>query len=215
MNHVKRPLALVVLLALLTACGVVRAPSMDATGKDTFEDDVNSARVLSEEFWKQQFAALGRTYRPVTEFVAYEGEGGPRCGGQPSVPNNAFYCPAGHFIAYDARWMRGLWEEMGDGSVYLIIPHEFGHAVQAQLETSFQLNVQQELQADCYAGGTLVALVKSGALRAEPGDEEELLLNLAAAGDPDEDWFNPQAHGTAEQRQASFAVGYRDGVGGC
>ncbi|WP_246268106.1 neutral zinc metallopeptidase [Nonomuraea typhae] len=211
-----RPLTLVLLLVLLAACGVVRPRSMEAAPQeDTFEDDVTSARVLSEEFWKQQFVALGRTYRPVQDFVAYDGENGPMCGDQPSVPNNAFYCPLGHFIAYDARWMRGLWQDMGDGSVYLIIPHEFGHAVQAQLETQFQLNVQQELQADCYAGGTLAALVKSGTLRAEPGDEEELLLNLAAAGDPTEDWFNPQAHGTAEQRQASFAAGYRDGVGGC
>ena len=131
------------------------------------------------------------------------------------MPNNAFYCPAGHFIAYDRAWMEGLWSEMGDGSVYLIIPHEFGHAVQSQLQTGFRLNVQIELQADCYAGGTLKALIDSGALTAEPGDEDELLLNLAAAGDPTDDWLNPAAHGTAEQRQQSFATGYTRGVSAC
>lgn len=202
---------------MIASCGAVRPASRNEprTGEDTFANDLNTARQLTEEFWKQQFGALGRNYRPIADFVAYTGENGPSCGGQPSVPNNAFYCPAGHFIAYDENWLEGLWQEMGDGSVYLIIPHEFGHAVQAQLESAFELNVQQELQADCYAGGTLSALVRSGALSAEPGDEDELLINLEAAGDPAEDWFNPSAHGTAEQRQRSFATGYRGGVGDC
>lgn len=206
------------LLLVLTAvsCGlVVQAPSRDVRGADSFEDDVRSARELTEEFWRQQFQSRGATYRPVTRFVAYTGENGPSCGEQPAVPGNAFYCPLGHFIAYDRAWMEELWSRMGDGSVYLIIPHEFGHAVQAQLDTEFQLNIQMELQADCYAGGTLKALVESGVLRAEPGDEDELLLNLAAAGDPTDDWLDPAAHGTAEQRQRSFAAGYTRGVGAC
>ncbi|MEV0380130.1 neutral zinc metallopeptidase [Nonomuraea sp. NPDC050643] len=208
--------ALIVALVLLcAACGIVRPPSMDTRGADSFEDDVRAARELSEEFWKQQFQQLGRDYQPVRDFIPYSGESGPSCGGEPSVPNNAFYCPAGHFIAYDQSWMRMLWEKMGDGSVYVIIPHEFGHAVQAQLQTSFALNVQLELQADCYAGATLSALVSAQALTPEEGDENELFISLAAAGDPTDDWLNPSAHGTAEQRQASFVKGYRGGVGAC
>jgi predicted metalloprotease len=209
-------LALVVLLLVpLSACGVLDVPSRDRRGLDSFEDDVWGARTLSEEFWKQEFARSGLRYRPINAFVAYSGRNGPSCGGQPSAPNNAFYCSEGHFIAYDEEWLRDLWNRMGDGSVYLIIPHEFGHAVQAQLGTGFRLNVQMELQADCYAGGTLRALIDSGALMAEEGDEEELMLNLAAAGDPTDDWLDPAAHGTAEQRQRSFATGYTRGVSAC
>ncbi|MGN9836629.1 neutral zinc metallopeptidase [Nonomuraea sp. H19] len=209
-----RPL-IVVLALLLTACGVAPQPSMDTAEQDSFEDDVRTARTLTEQFWKQQFDRLGRTYRPLSDFIPYSGRSGPACGDRPSAPNNAYYCPKGHFIAYDQDWMEALWSEMGDGSVYLIIPHEFGHAVQVQLRTDLELNVRMELQADCYAGGTLSALVNSGALRAEPGDDSELLLSLAAAGDPTDDWLDPAAHGTAEQRQASFAKGYRNGVGAC
>ncbi|MGR6923961.1 neutral zinc metallopeptidase [[Actinomadura] parvosata] len=201
--------------AMVAACGVVRAPSMDRRGADSFEDDVVTARTLTEQFWSRQFQQLGRTYRPISDFIPYSGSAGPSCGDEAAVPNNAFYCPLGHFIAFDQEWMEGLWSDMGDGSVYVIIPHELGHAVQAQLRTSFALNVQIELQADCYAGGTLSALVASGALTTEPGDENELIRSLAAAGDPTDDWLNPAAHGTAEQRQASFARGYRDGVGAC
>ncbi|TDE50952.1 hypothetical protein E1295_19115 [Nonomuraea mesophila] len=193
----------------------MRPTSMDTEGADSFEEDVRTAYTLSEAFWKQQFEQLGENYRPLTDVVPYSGRSGPACGNESAVPNNAFYCPIGHFIAYDRDWMEMLWTEMGDGSVYVIIPHEIGHAVQAQLRTGFQFNVQVELQADCYAGGTLSALVRSGALRAEEGDEEELLYSLEAAGDPTDDWLDPSAHGTAEQRQASFAAGYRDGVSAC
>ncbi|MEU7741568.1 neutral zinc metallopeptidase [Nonomuraea sp. NPDC049158] len=214
MTPLRKSLALV-LVFLLAACGLTRPVSRDASGADTFEGDVRTARELTEAFWKQQFSALGRTYRPITDFVPYSGNSGPNCGGQPAVPNNAFYCPDGHFIAYDQDWMESLWSEMGDGSVYLIIPHEFGHSVQAQLRAGFELNVQAELQADCYAGGTLSSLVSAGALRAEPGDEDELILNLEAAGDATDDWLNPSAHGTAQQRQQSFANGFNGGVGAC
>ncbi|AQZ66795.1 YpfJ protein, zinc metalloprotease superfamily [[Actinomadura] parvosata subsp. kistnae] len=212
---ITRLLAGLLAVALVAACGVVRAPSMDRRGADSFEDDVVTARTLTEQFWSRQFQQLGRTYRPISDFIPYSGSAGPSCGDEPAVPNNAFYCPLGHFIAFDQGWMEGLWSDMGDGSVYVIIPHELGHAVQAQLRTGFTLNVQMELQADCYAGGTLSALVDSGALTTEPGDENELIRSLAAAGDPTDDWLNPAAHGTAEQRQASFARGYQDGVGAC
>ncbi|MDP9862933.1 MULTISPECIES: neutral zinc metallopeptidase [Streptosporangium] len=209
---------LVLLMATAAACGSDR-PGTDAATPaplgQTFESDLRLAKEFGEAYWRQTFSTDGLTYRPVTAFVPYRGDNGPDCGGQPSAPNNAFYCPAGHFIAYDESWMRELYDKMGDGSVYVIIPHELGHAVQAQLNSDFRLNVERELQADCYAGGTLGTLVRSGSLQAEPGDEDELLLNLAAAGDPTDDWLRPDAHGTAEQRQAVFAKGYNEGAAAC
>ncbi|GAA1278220.1 hypothetical protein GCM10009677_35590 [Sphaerisporangium rubeum] len=181
----------------------------------TFEEDVALARDLTEKFWEQRFQAAGRSYRPLTRFEAYSGNDGPDCGGQPSVPENAFYCPVGHFVAYDADWMRGLYDQLGDGSVYVIVPHEIGHAVQAQLMSDFSFSVERELQADCYAGGALGGLVQGGQLQAEDGDEDELMTNLAAAGDPTDAWWREDAHGTAAQRQQSFAGGYNNGVDSC
>ncbi|MER6577999.1 neutral zinc metallopeptidase [Nonomuraea sp. NPDC001023] len=215
MNLVRPRLLVLALVLLLAGCGLTRPASRDVQGADTFEDDIRAARTLTESFWTEFFDQQGMRYRPIADFIPYSGSSGPSCGGEPSVPNNAFYCPEGHFIAYDQAWMESLWNDMGDGSVYVIIPHEFGHAVQAQLRTGFELNVQAELQADCYAGGTLAALVGSGSLRAQPGDEDELMTSLEAAGDPTDDWLNPAAHGTAEQRQASFAGGYENGVRAC
>ncbi len=181
----------------------------------TFDEDVELARTFTERYWRQEFQAAGKTYRPLQKFVGYSGDGGPDCGGQPALPENAFYCPVGHFVAYDKDWLRSLYDESGDGAVYVIIPHEIGHAVQAQLMSDFSLNVQRELQADCYGGGALKGLIDEKQLEAENGDDEELLANLAAAGDPTDAWWRPDAHGTPVQRQQAFASGFTKGVGAC
>jgi predicted metalloprotease len=193
----------------------VAASDCSALDGKTFAGDVTLARCLTERFWARKFADSGATYQPVRQFISYEGENGPDCGNEKAVPNNAFYCPAGHFIAYDATWLKSLYDQLGDGAVYVIIPHEFGHAVQAQTVNNFSYNIERELQADCYAGGTISALINGKALKAEEGDGEELLTNLAAAGDPTDAWWAPDAHGTPAQRQASFAKGFQRGVAAC
>ncbi|MGV9304652.1 neutral zinc metallopeptidase [Nonomuraea sp. NPDC003727] len=217
-----RLLTAALLMLLLASCGgsaggssTAGASSSAGVQGDTFEEDVQLAQTYTEQFWAAQFRSIGRVYRPITEFIPYRGDKGPACGGEPAASGNAFYCPEGHFIAYDKDWMEQLWKQLGDGSTYLIIPHEIGHAVQAQLGTEFELNVQYELQADCYAGAALAGLVKADVLSAEPGDDKELMLNLQEAGDPDDDWFSPDAHGTAQQRQQAFTTGYTKGVGSC
>ncbi|WP_308170063.1 neutral zinc metallopeptidase [Acrocarpospora catenulata] len=182
---------------------------------DTFASDVRLARCLTEQFWARQFQAGGSTYRPVEAFIAYNGNDGPACGGQPAVPNNAFYCQDGHFIAFDASWLQGLYQQLGDGAVYVVIPHEFGHAVQAQLMQDFSYSVERELQADCYAGGALSALLRAGQIQDEEGDDTELLANLEAAGDPTDAWWQPGAHGTPERRQNAYITGYQQGVTAC
>ncbi|GAB1820227.1 hypothetical protein HerbRD11066_33910 [Herbidospora sp. RD11066] len=182
---------------------------------ETFSEDVRLARCLTEEFWTKQFAESGGTYQPISEFIEYNGTDGPACGGQPSVPNNAFYCPDGHFIAYDATWLQSLYDQLGDAAVYIVIPHEFGHAVQNQLESDHEFTIQSELQADCYAGGTLNGLITGNRLQAQEGDDAELMANLEAAGDPTDAWWEPGAHGTGEQRQLNFSRGFERGVGAC
>lgn len=226
----RRTLAVLLLLAVLIAsCGTLtgsspdRAQPRDAASRgtpcegtgDDFPGDVKLARCLTEWFWSQRFQESGGAYRPITRFVAYQGNNGPDCGGQPAVPENAFYCPYGHFIAYDATWLKAMYDQMGDGAVYVVIPHELGHAVQAQLVEDFRFNVERELQADCYAGAALSGLIRVGVLNTEQGDEEELLANLQAAGDPTDIWLAPDAHGTPRQRQQYFAHGYTEGTGGC
>ncbi|MBO3749231.1 neutral zinc metallopeptidase [Streptosporangiaceae bacterium NEAU-GS5] len=224
-------LAIALIATLTASCGIIKSPRdlsgpaedggassasspCDQSGDD-FAGDVGLARCLTEWFWSRQFQQSGQTYRPITRFVAYQGENGPDCGGQPAVPNNAFYCPAGHFVAFDETWLRAMYDQMGDGAVYVIIPHELGHAVQDQLVNDFRFNIQRELQADCYAGAALSGLVQAKYLRTEEGDSDELLTSLAEAGDPTDAWFAPDAHGTPAQRQNFFATGFDQGAAVC
>jgi predicted metalloprotease len=80
----------------------------------------------------------------------------------------------------------------GDSWVYLIIAHEWGHAIQNRLKNSLVAQ-QKELQADCLAGAALYgAAEKDRTPRIEPGD-----------------------HGDAFQRIENFSKGRTGGVKAC
>ena len=144
---------------------------------------------------------------------AYLGEDGPSCGGEPSVPFNAFYCPAEDFLAWDENLMAAGYEQIGDAWVYLIIAHEWAHAIQARLQRD-QVSVQAELQADCLAGATIFGAAERGLVEIEPGDTEELAATLQAVAD-DFPWTKESDHGDARERSASFSRGAQGGVQAC
>jgi predicted metalloprotease len=184
-------------------------------GEENFDEEVRAVAELVERFWADVFAAEGLAYEPVGAFGSYRAGDGTTCGGQLLVPDNALYCPPEDFIAFDERWLREFYEKTGDGVVYVIIPHEWGHAVQARLGSGFALGIEQELQADCYAGAFVAHALASGAVEEEAGDADEMFGNLAAVADPTDEWWRPDAHGTTAQRQGAFAEGVRGGVGAC
>ena len=101
--------------------------------------------------------------------------------------------------------MAAGYRQIGDAWVYLIIAHEWGHAIQARLQAD-QVSVAAELQADCLAGATLFGAADRGLLQFEQGDTEELAQTLAAVAD-DFPWTKESDHGDAQQRTASFNRG--------
>ena len=109
--------------------------------------------------------------------------------------------------------MAAGYQQIGDAWVYLIIAHEWGHAIQARLQAD-QVSVQAELQADCLAGATLFGAADRGLLQFEPGDTEELAKTLAAVAD-DFPWTKESDHGDAQQRTASFNEGAKGGPQAC
>jgi predicted metalloprotease len=222
-------LSLSVILAMLaiTAGGeILAAPptpvklSADTTvpGKrpsDSLSQEVNDVAVLVNRFWADEFAKRGLEYRTLQGFGPY-GAGRPvYCGNTLMEPGNAFYCGAGDFIAYDPVWLGEYYTRIGDAAVYVVIPHEWGHAVQQRLGTVFEFNIARELQADCYAGAFVAAAVRSGNVAVEEGDEGELLANLAEAADPTEEWWREDAHGSVAQRQTAFITGVQQGLTAC
>lgn len=186
---------------------------VESTQLDSLRMDERAAVTAVNEFWRRYITARGGAYRPPNVTGSYFGASGPPCGGEPTPPFNAFYCSAGDFIAWDDQLMAAGYDNIGDTWVYLIIAHEWGHAIQARLDQS-AVSVARELQADCLAGATLQGAVDDGLISLDPGDPEEVSETLTALAD-DYPWTDVTSHGDAGQRSSAFSSGVGRGVGAC
>jgi predicted metalloprotease len=191
----------------------------DPDGTNTpeeFKADIEDARKLAEEYWGAHFRESGLRFSPVSEVFPYQRDGDVGCGGQTLTRNNAAYCSAGDFIAYDVNWAFGAFRQIGDAFIFYLLGHEYAHAIQVRLGVQAQFTIQQELQADCMAGAYIGDLERLGRLALQPDDTQELADGLEAVGDePGQPWFAEGSHGTARQRTQAFAKGYRDSLEPC
>jgi predicted metalloprotease len=187
---------------------------IDSVNRDDLAGDERAAVDATTAFWRETLPAdFRQSYRPPRVLGGYVGEDGPSCGDEPSVPFNAFYCPSQDFLAWDENLMAAGYERIGDAWVYLIIAHEWGHAIQARLQAD-QVSVAAELQADCFAGATLFGAAERGLLQFERGDTQELQETLTAVAD-DFPWTKQSDHGDAQQRISAFNQGAQGGVRAC
>lgn len=197
--------------AEVTALAVRTAPAQPPSG---MMEDERLAVAAVDAYWQRHFTELfGRPYRSPRVFGPYNGADGPRCAGQPAVAFNAFYCLPGDFLAWDENLMAAGYRQIGDSWVYLIIAHEWGHAIQARVGRGPSAR-SVELQADCLAGATLQGAARDGAVLVDAGDDEELANTLAAAAD-DYPWTNQRDHGDARQRTEAFNTGALNGAKAC
>ena len=231
-----RPALLLALtVALLTTAGCVietdsdplggpaPAPTRTAVSADNNDDgtdspeefakDVQAAQTVAEDYWGQR---LGAGFQPIEQLIPYEREGDISCGGQPLPRNNAVYCSAGDFIAYDINWAFDAFRQVGDAFVFYLLGHEYAHGIQARLGIQKEFTIEQELQADCMAGAFIGDKAREGRLLMADNDTQELADGLEAVGDqPGQPWFAEGSHGTAEQRMEAFAGGYENSLKSC
>jgi uncharacterized protein len=184
-----------------------RADTESRTG-----DEKTAVRIVNT-FWANWFEEQGRRYVPPKVAGGYTGRNGPTCEGEASVPGNAYYCPSGNFLAWDENLMRAGYNKIGDAWVYLVIAHEWGHAIQAQLPRRY-VDQAVELQADCLAGAALQGAADQNLVQIEPGDAEEMQQTLVAVAD-DYPWTDQSSHGDAQQRISAFRTGVSGGVDAC
>ncbi|HEV8569034.1 MAG TPA: neutral zinc metallopeptidase [Actinoplanes sp.] len=188
-------------------------------GTDTpqeFAQDIDGARQVADAYWAKQFDAAGLNFRPIRRVIPYDRDGEVDCGGQPLGRNNAAYCSAGDFIAYDVNWAFAAFRQIGDAFIYYLLGHEYSHGIQLRLGIQKQYTIQQELQADCMAGAYIGDSVRDGQLALQDGDLDELARGLEAVGDdPGQPWFAEGAHGTAEQRTQAFRSGLEESLRPC
>jgi len=181
-----------------------------------FKKDIQDATSSAERYWTGRFEESGERFRAVRQIVAYTQDGEVDCAGEPVPRNNAVYCPAGDFIAYDVNFAVAAFQQVGDAFLYYLLGHEYAHAIQARLGIEHRLTIDHELQADCMAGAYLGDSVRGKALDIAKGDLDEFQNGLLAVGDdPSVPWFAPGAHGTAEQRTESFFLGYERSLSAC
>ncbi len=189
---------------------VYSAPS--SSSDSTFASDVSIALRVVERYWSSRIVG----FRPVSRVVPYRIDGELMCGSQPIPAQNAAYCPIGDFIAYDVNWSEEVYQELGDAFVFYLLGHEYGHAVQQRLGINYQFTIQQELQADCFAGAYIGDSIRLGYFTLEDGDLDELRSGLLSVADPDDEpWFKEGAHGSAAQRTGAFFDGYERSLDAC
>ncbi len=184
--------------------------------------------------WKQ----LMRGYtRPRT--VLFSGQVGTGCG--PATSDvGPFYCPVDKTAYFDTGFFQVLVDQFGSSGGPLaqeyVVAHEYGHHVQDLQGTLGRAQhgaqgaggngVRTELQADCYAGvwahyASITKQEKTGVPFLQPLSDKDIADALSAAASVGDDRIqrratgrtNPESwtHGSSEQRQHWFTVGYQTG----
>jgi len=193
----------------------------------SYEDAIDVSLADARAFWMvRQPEVFGTEHEPVANIVPYRPSDPstfPTCGRElPTelISGNAFYCPLNDTIAWDDEsLLPGLYDEFGDLAVSMVLVHEYGHAIQARVDTEDQPTIVIELQADCFTGAWAGAVDRGESrtgLQLAEGDLDEALAGYLTVRDPPgTDPLDPSAHGNGFDRLSAFLRGFRDDVESC
>jgi predicted metalloprotease len=129
---------------------------------------------------------------------------------------NAYYCSKTHTIYWDEADLKGYHEQYGHVRTLLLFAHEYGHHVSYLRGKQTVFSVQEELQADCFAG---IYFRRAFGLQAfDPFDpnlsSEKLKEGVAEWFDRGDEpkrldaWFEPRLHGSSKRRTIAFRLGF-------
>lgn len=193
-----------------------------------------------QDYWATELPEQGGVQFVEAPVTTFTGQVSTACGVATSAVG-PFYCPGDQGIYLDTTFFDEVLEGQlgGSGGDFVepyVLAHEYGHHIQNLLGTMARVRdrstgadsdaVRLELQADCYAGMWTHAASstqdESGvAIFAEISDEDidEALDAAAAVGDDHiqeqtQGQVSPETwtHGSSEQRQDWFRVGYEGGT---
>ncbi|WP_350349031.1 neutral zinc metallopeptidase [Agromyces sp. G08B096] len=185
---------------------------------------------------------LGIAYQAPQPVVLFDQSTTTGCGGATSA-TGPFYCPPDQTIYLDVTFFDELESRFGasDGPLaeMYVLAHEWGHHVQnlaGILEAAqdgqtgpTSNGVRVELQADCFAGAWVANAAQTtddqGVSFLQPPTQAQIDQALSAAAAVGDDRIQETTqgqvtphtftHGTSEQRQRWFSIGYEQGAAAC
>jgi predicted metalloprotease len=219
-------IALLAVLATAGTTGGVAGAAAPAAKPPAYEQTVTLTVADLQDYWSDELPQLyGVEYRriPKTRIIPYTSTSKlPHCGPgkvrYKDVADNAFYCNAGKFVAYDDEGLfPDLAKHFGDFTIALTLAHEWGHAVQDQADLTGP-TIALEQQADCFAGAWVrhVDDGQSSRLTLNQGNLDAGLAGYLTFRDPPgSDPTADGAHGSAFDRVGAFQEGYDGGPERC
>ena len=190
-------------------------------------------------YWAETLPAQSDVeFRPENVMQTFTGSVSTGCG-QATSDVGPFYCPPDEGIYLDTTFFedvlqRGLGGPAGDFVEPYVLAHEYGHHIQNVMGTMGRVRTQQgpesdavrlELQADCYAGmwtgSATTAEDEAGEAFISELSQDDINQAIAAAKAVGDDRIQDRTtgrvneaewtHGSAEQRQRWFMIGYEEG----
>ena len=219
----------------------VEAPGFDLSQCKTGEDAnrIPECRVVAtgnsvDAVWSQLLQGYQRP-----DVRLFTGSVDTGCG--PATSDvGPFYCPVDQTAYFDVEFFQVLVDQFGSSGGPLaqeyVVAHEYGHHVQNLLgvlgraqqgaQGPLGAGVRTELQADCYAGvwahyAAITRQESTGVPYLEPLSDKDIADALSAASAVGDDRIQAAAtgrvspeswtHGSSEQRQKWFTIGYQTG----
>ena len=213
-----------------------------ADANENVECRMVGAAASLEAYWSQEGPQLGLDYAGPQDFVIFDQATTTGCGSASSA-TGPFYCPPDQTIYIDVTFydeLRGRFGSSGGPLAEMyVVAHEWGHHIQNLAgileraqdgQTGPTSNaVRVELQADCFAGAWAANASEvpdeSGVPFLQPITDAQIADALSAASAVGDDRIQEATqgqvtphsftHGSSEQRQRWFLVGFQQGAGAC